>query len=263
MSAVLTSVAHRPYALPASQWRMSQRWSDLLFAHWPVAAEQIARLLPPGLTVDTFDGFAWVGVVPFWMDQVRTRTAGDSRIAVPSAHSFAELNLRTYVRSTATGLSGVFFFSLDASSALAVFGARTIFQLPYYLASMQRRVQSDGTIDYTSRRLITTGSVRFQAQYRGLGKLSAPSLPGTLEHFLTERYCLFTPFGGGLLVGHIHHLPWPLEQAEAEIQINELPAAHGITLPRCSPILHFARELEVYIWSLRRDRNAPSYNARA
>jgi uncharacterized protein YqjF (DUF2071 family) len=263
MPAVLSSVDHRPYAMPTRQWRMSQRWSDLLFAHWPIPAYQIARLLPAGLTVDTFDGYAWVGVVPFWMDQVRTRTSGDRRIAVPSAHSFAELNLRTYVRSAVTGLSGVFFFSLDASSLLAVIGARTIFQLPYFFASMEQRVQADGTIDYSSRRLLTTRSVRFQAQYRGLGKVAPVSVAGTLEHFLTERYCLFTPFGGGLLVGQIHHLPWPLEQAEAEIQINELPAAHGITLPSSAPILHFARELEVYIWSLRRDTVTPSYNAKA
>lgn len=249
---------------------MTQRWSDLLFAHWPIAPETIARLLPSGLEVDTFDRYAWAGVVPFWMDRVRTRTFGEHSLSIPSTAEFCELNLRTYVRSKATGLHGVFFFSLDATSALAVFGARTLFHLPYFLASMERRHDPDGTIHYRSRRLLTSRSVRFEAAYRRLQERSfpergtavapqvsepktTPSSPGSLEQFLTERYCLFTHSRGHTLTGHIHHLPWPLEPAEAEISLNELPAAHGITLPNRAPVLHFARELQVYIWGLRRD----------
>ncbi|WP_348266932.1 DUF2071 domain-containing protein [Edaphobacter paludis] len=256
MANILETTDHRPYPLPAGRWRMAQRWSDLLFVHWPVAAEEIARLLPAGLTVDSFDGYAWVGVVPFWMDQVRTRAIGESCIAVPSASEFCELNLRTYVRSSVTGLRGVFFFSLDAASALAVAGARAIFHLPYFLARMQRRIGQDGAIEYDSQRLLTRRNVRFRARYRGLGTVAASSSAGSLEHFLTERYCLFTAHAGRLLVGHIHHLPWPLEAAEAEIELNELPAAHGIALSNRVPVLHFARELHVYIWSLREDQAA-------
>ncbi|MBB5345561.1 YqjF family protein [Tunturibacter empetritectus] len=261
---VLSSLEHRPYLLPAGQWRMAQRWNDLLFAHWPIAVEAMARLLPAGLEVDRFDGRAWVGVVPFWMDQVRTRAVGERCVTVPSAGKFCELNLRTYARSQVTGLRGVYFFSLDAASAMAVMGARTLFHLPYFLADMRRKTAQDGTIEYRSRRLLTGRSVRFEASYRGLGEVARPSAGGTLEHFLTERYCLFTPHGGRVLVGHIHHLPWPLERAEAEIRVNELPAAHGIALPNHAPVLHFARELNVYIWSLREDRSentqAGSYN---
>ena len=109
---------------------------------------------------------------------------------------------------------------------------------------------------YSSERLFTRKPARLRATYRGLGRMNTldQSRPGTIEHFLTERYCLFTPQAGRVLVGNIHHLPWPLEPAEAEITLNELPAAHGITLPDRPPILHFARELHVYIWSLRQDR---------
>jgi uncharacterized protein len=251
---VLKALEHRPYELPGGRWRMAQRWNDLLFAHWPIAVEAMARLLPTGLEVDSFDGWAWVGVVPFWMDQVRTRAVGERCITVPGAGKFCELNLRTYVRSRVTGLRGVYFFSLDAASVLAVLGARTLFHLPYFLASMQRELSANGTIEYRSKRLMTRDSVRFEASYRGLDELAGPSIHGTLEYFLTERYCLFTPHGGRVLVGHIHHLPWPLERAEAEIRVNELPAAHGIALPERAPVLHFARELHVYIWSLREDR---------
>lgn len=253
MKQILSTLDHRPYNLPTGRWRMAQRWSDLLFAHWPIAPEALAPLLPAGLEVDCFDGYAWVGVVPFWMDRVRTRAVGERTVTVPSTSAFCELNLRTYVRSRATGQAGVYFFSLDAESALAVLGARTLFHLPYYLATMGRSVAADGTIAYRSTRRLTRQSVRFEAEYRGLGEVAGPSVAGTLEHFLTERYCLFTPFGGRTLVGHIHHLPWPLERAEAEIRVNELPAAHRIVLPDRPPVLHFARELEVYIWGLERD----------
>jgi uncharacterized protein YqjF (DUF2071 family) len=242
---------------------MAQRWNDLLFAHWPISVEMLAPLLPAGLDVDTFEGWGWVGVVPFWMDQVRTRAVGEVTFGVPGTRSFPELNLRTYVRSPRTGLRGVYFFSLDAASALAVLGARTLFHLPYYLARMSCRTEADGTVQYSSRRLLTRQSVRFEASYRPLrqrslaeptGPMGVPSGKGTLEHFLTERYCLFTPFGGRVLVGHIHHLPWPLEPAEAEIRVNELPAAHGLVLPNRPPVLHFARELHVYIWGLAHDK---------
>jgi uncharacterized protein YqjF (DUF2071 family) len=251
---VMSSIEHRPYALPQGRWRLAQRWNDLLFAHWPISVEAMARRLPAGLEVDSFEGYAWAGVVPFWMDLVRTRTVGERCVTVPGSAKFCELNLRTYVRSQVTGLRGVYFFSLDAESALAVLGARTLFHLPYFLARMRSSAGPDGWIEYSSRRLLTTRSVCFEASYRGLGESAGAGVVGALEHFLTERYCLFTPHGGRVLVGHIHHLPWPLQAAEAEIRVNELPAAHGIMLPDREPVLHFARELHVYLWSLGPDR---------
>ena len=255
MPNILNTVAHRPYPLPAGRWRMTQRWNNLLFAHWPIAADAMGRLLPPELDVDIFDNYAWAGVVPFRMDNVRIRTAGEHSIAIPSTGKFCELNLRTYVRSRLTGLRGVYFFSLDAASALAVIGARTIFHLPYFLANMESNTDSASIIHYRSRRLLTSRSVRFQASYRSLSHIPASGAAGTLEHFLTERYCLFTRYAGRILVGDIHHLPWPLEAAEAEIVQNELPAANGMVLPNRPPVLHFARELQVYIWPLRDERH--------
>jgi uncharacterized protein YqjF (DUF2071 family) len=237
---------------------MAQRWNDLLFAHWPMPVAELAPLLPPGLEVDTFDRHAWVGVVPFWMDRVRTRVAGESTLSIPGTTAFPELNLRTYVRSRRTGLRGVYFFSLDAASALAVIGARLLFHLPYFLANMRRHTDAKGCIQYTSTRMLTRKTVKFRADYKGLGRPAnaSASIPGSLEHFLTERYCLFTTNGSRLLVGHIHHLPWPLESADAEIELNDLPRVHGLTLPnpKRAPIVHFSRELEVYIWALEEER---------
>ena len=127
MQEYLVRTSHRPRPLPSGRWAMTQRWNDLLFAHWPVPAAQVAALLPDGLQVDTFEGSAWLGVVPFWMDRIKIRGVPP----VPGARSFPELNLRTYVRDQTTRSRGVYFFSLDASNLLAVAVARTFYNLPY------------------------------------------------------------------------------------------------------------------------------------
>ena len=248
---ILAVTGHRPWPLPERNWRMTQRWSNLLFAHWPVPAADVQRLLPAGLEVDCWDGSAWVGVVPFEMDRVRTRTPGGLMVSVPSAAAFPELNLRTYVRSPVTKRPGVFFFSLDAASLLAVMGARSFFHLPYFWAKMWSEERPDGLIHYSSQRRVVGQPVEFLATYRPTGPVatSQPD-PQSLEYFLTERYSLYTANGANILTGNIHHLPWPLQAAEAEIVRNDLPVAHGINLPNRAPVLHFARELSVYIWSL-------------
>jgi len=245
-------------------WRLRLRWNDVLFAHWPIAPSITSALLPGGLELDTFDGSAWAGVVPFWMDQVATRAAGDFAFTVPSTGSFNELNLRTYVRSPRTGKRGVFFFALDCDSMLSVLGARVLFHLPYYFAAMQHRrlrtanpgASTVDSIAYRSRRRLDFlhPPVLFNAEYGPIAPVLPPATPGTLEHFLTERYCLFTPFRGRILRGDIHHLPWPLQPARAGFRQNTLPAAYGITLPSTAPVLHYARQLEVFPWSLQPDR---------
>ena len=236
---------------------MQQRWNDLLFAHWPVPAAEVERTLPPGLVVDTFEGSAWLGVVPFSMDRVRLHGLP----SVPGARAFAELNLRTYVRERGTNRSGVYFYSLDCGNPLAVTVARTVFHLPYFWARMGMRFgEQPGRsreVEYSSQRLLSARKARFRARYRGLGAMAQ----GPIEHFLTARYSLYTADGGRLLRGDIHHLPWPLELAEAEFEVNELPAAHGFTLPDTPPVLHYSRELMVYVWALEHAQARVSVNA--
>jgi uncharacterized protein YqjF (DUF2071 family) len=228
---------------------MQQRWSDLLFAHWPVSSAAIEATLPAGLVADTFDGWGWLGVVPFGMDQIRFHNAP----RIPGASAFPELNLRTYVRERETNRTGVYFYSLDASNPLAVAFARTVFHLPYYWAQMHMRYSEQPgrsrLIRYRSERLFSRHSASFRAEYRGLGAMAQ----GPIEQFLTSRYALYTADKrGNLLRGEIHHLPWPLESAEAEFEVNELPAAHGFRLPPRPPVLHYARELMVYAWTVER-----------
>ena len=231
--------------MPQRPWRLRQRWSRLLFAHWPMPADQVQRRLPRGLRVDTFDGWAWLGVVPFLMDQVRLRTFGEHSIGVPSAHAFPELNLRTYVVAP-DGRPGVYFFSLDAGSLPAVAGARVLFGLPYFWAQM-RMEQQGSTLRYTSHRRLGRAA-DFIANYRPLG---TPSPQDDLRRFLTERYAFFTRYLGRIQAGEIHHGPWPLEDAEAEFEENGLPGAFGFTLPDRPPVLHCASEVHMQAWTIR------------
>jgi uncharacterized protein YqjF (DUF2071 family) len=169
---------------------MTQRWNDLLFAHWPVPASAIAPLLPEGLEVDTFQGSAWLGVVPFWLDRIKVR----GMPPIPGMRSFPDLNVRTYVRDEHTGTPGVYFFSLDASNLLAVAVAHTFFHLPYHWAEMSLDQRSAREFAFYSRRRFSSPQVIFKARYRGLGptRKLAESQSGTLEYFLLERSCLFT-----------------------------------------------------------------------
>jgi uncharacterized protein YqjF (DUF2071 family) len=239
---ITEEVAHRPWPLPDGSWIMTQSWHDLLFAHWPVGADALRRCLPPGLELDLFDGQAWVGVVPFHMTNVSPR----GMPSLPWVSAFAELNVRTYVRVGAK--PGVFFFSLDAANPLAVTVARTLFNLPYYAASMDV-VHDAGWVRYTSRRTATDGApADLAARYRPTGPVFAAQ-PGSLEYFLTERYCLYTVDESFHLHRlEIHHPPWPLQTAEAVIEVNSMTDAAGIRLPSLAPLLHFAKRQDMVAW---------------
>ncbi len=242
----LLQTEHRPWPPPARPWRLRQRWSKLLFAHWPVPAVDVQRRLPTGLRVDTHDGWAWLGVVPFLMDQVRFRTLGEHSVGVPTATAFPELNLRTYVRAP-NGRAGVYFFSLDANSLLAVLGARVAFGLPYFYARMSMH-QQGSELHYTSRRRHGPAAT-FDARYRSL---NTPSQQDSLSTFLTARYAFFTRRFGSIQAGEIHHAPWQLKNAEADFTTNDLCSSFGFALPNRPPLLHYAPELHMQAWTLRR-----------
>jgi uncharacterized protein len=245
-SALLDHQDHRPYPAPDRPWHMTMAWLDLLFAHWSFAADHIRALLPPQLELDTFEGRAWVGVVPFRMENVGPRGLN----WLPGVSAFPELNVRTYVIHG--GKPGVWFFSLDAASTLAVYAARTGFHLPYYRARM-RVEERDGWIEYRSeRRHRGAPPGVFEGRYRPTGPIYH-SEPGTLEHWLTERYCLYAvDRRGRVRRGEIHHLPWPLRPAQAEITTCTVSEGWGITLPDEPPLLHFAGNLDVIGWLLER-----------
>lgn len=230
--------------MPEAPWVMTQTWNDLLFAHWPVDKEMLRAKVPPGLELDLFSGQAWVGIVPFHMTNVAPRGVP----ALPWVSAFPELNVRTYV--TVGNKPGVYFFSLDAGNPLAVGAARSLFHLPYYTADMHAHVSADGVI-YRSRRRGETTAV-FEAEYRATGPADPPR-PGSLEEFLTERYCLYAVDSAfNLHRLEIHHPPWPLQPADATIAQNTMADASSLRLPALAPLLHFAKRQDVVTFPIER-----------
>jgi uncharacterized protein len=237
----MTRADQRPTELPPGPWVMMQRWHDLLFAHWRCPATELRPLIPQPLDIETFDGSAWIGVIPFYMSGVRMRAAPP----VPTATAFAELNVRTYV--TLDGKPGVWFFSLDAASSLAVLGARIGIYLPYFRASMSVTRQG-GEIAYRSERWGWVGKpAAFTGRYRPNGDVFNPP-PGTLDHFLTERYCLYSSAGKRIWRGDIVHPRWNLQPAIATIDRNSMIAAAGIRPPGNGPLFHFSEFQDVRFW---------------
>jgi len=220
---------------------MEQTWNDLLFAHWRVSSEILRALVPPTLELDTFQGEAWVAVTPFHMTGIRGRWLPP----VPGLSRFPELNVRTYVKYG--GKRGVYFFSLDAASRAAVWAARATYYLPYFHARMDVRT-IDGLVKYHS---VRNSAAEFRGNYQ---PTAAPQLrpPGTLEHWLSERYCLYAVAKSSVFRAEIHHAQWPLQNAEAEIPVNTMASAAGIRLADVPPLLHFAKNLRVLIWPLRK-----------
>ena len=220
---------------------MQQIWNDLLFAHWPIAAEIMRPLVPSALPLDTFNGQCWLAVTPFHMTGVRPRWTPP----LPGLSVFPELNVRTYV--THGGKPGVYFFSLDAASRVAVWAARATYHLPYFHARMSS-VDQDGWIQYRS---IRDSAAKLEGKFRPIAPIELRN-PGTLAHWLTERYCLYTVYRDRVYRAEIHHQPWPLQNAEAEFSVNSMATCAGIALPAIPPLLHFAKRLEVLIWPLKR-----------
>ena len=216
---------------------MSQVWRNLLFAHWRVPQDVLQRIIPKPLEVDVFDGSAWVGVVPFRMCEIRGRL-------MPFHIDFLELNVRTYVKFGER--QGVYFFSLDADHAPSVWGARTFYGLPYYRAKMVFE-NKDGVIKYTSKRLGAGNSAEFSAEYEAIGKVETAE-PGTLQHFLTERYCLMISQGGAVHRTDIHHAPWQLAPARATISTNTMPSSLGLAFDTPPDSLLYAEEMKMVNW---------------
>lgn len=200
-------------------------------------------LVPVGMELDLFQERAWIGVVPFKMNHVRPRFT----FSVPVMSFFLELNVRTYVK--VNGVPGVYFFSLDCSNALAVESARIWFHLPYYFAEM-RSFNKDGWTNFKSVRCDRRGKVaQLAVRYR---PNSDPyrSESGSLEHFLTERYCLYTTCGDEVIRGHVHHEPWNLQTVDSEIHINTMLQPLGINATsEQEPIVHYSKEMLTVEWA--------------
>jgi uncharacterized protein YqjF (DUF2071 family) len=235
----LEDMSHRPWPIAPRGWRMGQTWEDLLFAHWRVPVEQVREHVPDGLEVDTHDGSAWISLTPFRLTALRAR----GTLPLPRVSSFLELNVRTYV-SAGGEKPGIWFFSLDASSRLAVEAARRTYKLPYFHARMSATRRGEW-IDYECARIDEAGRV-FSGRYRPNGAVFHAE-PGSVEWFLAERYCLYTTDERERVHrAEIHHALWPLQPAEAEIGLASISPLDL----RGDPVCHFSRAQDVVIWPL-------------
>ena len=243
--AVTVDTDHRPWPLPDRRWTMGQTWESLLFAHWPVPAEELRRIVPAPLSLDSFDGQAWLGITPFVVRGLRLRAT----LPLPYLSSFPEINVRTYV--TVADKPGIYFLSLDAARRLAVFGARRTYRLPYFHAAMTVG-GSEAEVDYSSRRISSDGpQADFRARYRAAGA-TYRATAGSLDHWLTERYCLYTiDERRRVWRGEIHHPPWALQRARAQIERNTMAEPFGVELIG-EPLLHYAPRQDVALWPLAR-----------
>jgi uncharacterized protein YqjF (DUF2071 family) len=231
---------------PPGPWVLRMRWVDLLFAHWPFEPDVLRPLVPEPLELDTFDGRAWLGIVPFVMEDTSPRGLP----AVPRLSRFPELNVRTY--ATYRGRPGVWFLSLDARSRPTVWGARRFFHLPYAFARMRAQRQGQ-VIDYRSERdQPSVPPARFRATYQPTGP-AAHASPGSLEAWLTDRWRLFALDPDGRVERtEIRHPRWPLQPAAATLDASAMAAVHGLTLPDVAPHLLFAGRVDVRGWWPRR-----------
>jgi uncharacterized protein YqjF (DUF2071 family) len=223
---------------------MVQVWHELLFIHWSVPLVQMRSLVPDLLQLDTFEGEAWLGIVPFRMSNVRPRGVPP----VSGLASFPELNVRTYV--VANGIPGVYFFSLDAGNPLAVVLARCFFHLPYFNATMSCKRERDRVCYCSQRTHRGAPLVDFRASHRPIAPVFTSQVD-SLVYWLTERHALYTAFHRHLYRGDIHHAPWQLQLAELELSSNTMVNGQGIQLSAQQPLLHYAELQEVLIWPLR------------
>ncbi|MGZ4787816.1 MAG: YqjF family protein [Terriglobales bacterium] len=239
---LLSQHSHRPFPLPKSPWVMRQEWHNLLFAHWALPADIVREVVPHELPLDLWEGKAYVGVVPFQIRNLRPRGVPP----FPGVSHLGEINLRTYV--TIDDKCGVYFFSLDAENVSAVLAARLVYALPYFKAKFGIHIKGD-EISYTSHRTTRPKPAGFSAKYR----LTSEVLPWrpmvqALERFVTERYCLYTVVAGHVYRTNIHHLPWPLQLASAEITTNTIAQTVPLDLSTPPPLLHFSKFIDVLVW---------------
>ena len=231
-----------PTHRPTGPARGYQQWRSLLFMHWSIPIDIIRPLVPAGLELDLLEGNAYVGVVPFVMQGVRPRWC-PKRLAF----NFLETNVRTYV--CRDGRPGVYFFSLEAASRMAVWAARRFWGLPYYHAAMQIE-QTGDEFHYRSRR--HGSGARHEVRYR-IGAMLGPSKPGTVEYFLLERYLLFLEHQQVIFEGQVHHTPYPAQRAEVLQVDDQLMQSAGLGEFHGLPVFaHFASGVDVEVFDLRR-----------
>lgn len=239
MHPALRDLSHRPWPLPPSPWLWRQAWNELLFVHYPVEAARLRALVPAPLQIQEFGGTSYIGIVPFRMNGVMRRPFPN----LPGFSSFLELNVRLYVELD--GKPGVWFLSLDATNPLVVWAGRRFFGLPYENARIETSVEN-GFVRYRSVR--KGDPANFEVEYSPAAGEDWFAAKGSLEHFLTERYCFYAQTSRGLVRAEVHHRPWPLRRATGLVRENSLLNKYKLEA-RGEPLLHYSGGVDVVNWN--------------
>lgn len=242
---ILDDISHRPFPLYSKNWIMRQAWRNLVFLHWPIPKGILRKFIPTPLQIDTFNGYAWLGIVAFVMDGIYPRNIPFCSLI----HKFPEVNLRTYVQYR--GKPGVFFLSLDVDNWASNIIAKRWFKLPYYPAQVTYE-QNDRVIHCESIRKSNNTQIRFKGRLRPSHKIFH-ARSETLDFWLTERYCLYSiDTNKNVYCGEIHHRSWPLQKVDIEVEVNTLTSHLNIDLSNKKPITHFSTGVDSLIWNIRK-----------
>ncbi|WP_147534318.1 YqjF family protein [Bacillus marasmi] len=243
---LLNDISHRLWPIPSGIWIMKQKWSNLLFAHWPIPEESLRSYIPSSLKIDTFNGAAWLGVVAFVMDGIYLR--GLKGFSVTPR--FTEVNVRTYVHYN--GKPGVYFLSLDVGDKASLMVAKRWYRLPYQPAKSSLKMEDKAVYWENIRRGKSKIPIEFKGKFVPLSRVYYPE-QGTFEHWATERYCLYSKDNrDNLYTAEIHHSQWPLQNVEAEIFSNTLFTPFQLQPTESKPIVHFSKGLETIFWNIKR-----------
>lgn len=244
---LMNDISHRPWPLPSKKWIMKQTWKNLFFAHWPIPVEYLRPYIPSSLHIDTFDGSAWLGVVAFEMEGIYFRGLK----AMSVTPKFTEINVRTYVHFN--GKPGVYFLSLDVGDRASLLIASRWYRLPYQPAQITFKREKDTFHIQSIRNQKTINPIEFMGEFVPLSDVYYPQ-KGTLDHWATERYCLFSTdkLGKQLYCGEIHHSAWPIQKVEGAIDRNSLFTPFQLRPSETKPIVHYSRGLDTLFWNIKR-----------
>lgn len=235
---VFNLISHRPYPLPKLPWLMTQTWTDVVFVHWPVEASSIRSSVPDGIEIDIYGGQAWISVVFFSLKEAGLIIT--PRFSIKE--KVHEMNVRTYVKRN--GKQGVYFFSLDTNSLLNTVGPRLAYFLPYFWADLKKERNNESLTIKAARK---SSHRKYKCSLSTCGQTYTAE-KGSLDEWLTERYCLFNRIGGRYLRTDIHHKKWRLMQAEGRAAENSFlqPELEGAAAE--TPIFHYSKSQTAFIW---------------
>lgn len=233
---LIQTISHRPWTLPSGQWSYYQEWNSALFLHWKVSLDELVKLIPKGISIDTFNGECWITLVAFTMEKIRPRRLP----SVAAISDFQEINVRTYLSKD--GKKGVYFLRIEAGKKVSTFVAKLLSGLPYENANIDLQNMSNPYKYFASN---NNRNSKFDATFT-IGKRIANKTE--LDNWLTERYCLYLEKNKILYRYETHHKPWVLDTVE-NLNLISTYKIGNILLDKKPDLAHYSNGVKVLAWN--------------